>query len=154
MTSDDDWHGVLDTNLGGVFRCCRAVLPGMISRRRGAIVNIASLAALHGLPGQAAYGASKAGIIGLTRSLAREVGKRRIRVNAVVPGAVLTPRIEASWADEGVPRPTDDLLESLAMPEDIAGAILFLVSDLSKKVTGQSVVVDGGWKTRFPYRME
>ena len=83
MTSDRDWDEVLDVNLGGVFRCCRAALPAMMHRGRGAIVNISSLSAVSGLAGQTAYAASKAGILGLTRALAREVGKRGVRVNAI-----------------------------------------------------------------------
>ena len=104
LTSDADWDAVLDTNLGGLFRCCRAVLRGMMVRRRGAIVNVSSLSALHGVAGQSAYAASKAGILGLTRSLAREVGKRGVRVNAVVPGFVPTD-LTAGRAAGGHRRP-------------------------------------------------
>lgn len=144
MMSDDDWHGVLDTNLGGVFRCCRAVLPGMISRRRGVIVNIASLSALHGLPGQAAYGASKAGVIGLTRSLAREVGKRRIRVNAVVPGFVPTDMTDD--LDESIVKRlrSNECLPDGVLRESVAETVSFLLSDRAKSITGQSVIVDAG----------
>ena len=88
MTPDRDWEEVLDVNAGGAFRCCRAVLPGMIRRRRGSIVNVSSLAAVEGVAGQTAYAASKAALLGLTRALAREVGPRGIRVNAVLPGFV------------------------------------------------------------------
>jgi len=144
MTSDDDWHGVLDTNLGGVFRCCRAVLPGMVSRRRGAIVNIASLAALHGLPGQAAYGASKAGVIGLTRSLAREVGKRRIRVNAVVPGFVPTDMTDD--LDESIVKRlrSNECLPDGVVRESVAETVTFLLSARASSITGQFIVVDAG----------
>jgi len=139
-----DWDAVVDGNLGGLFRCCRAVLRGMMTRRRGAIVNIASLSALHGVAGQAAYAASKGGILGLTRSLAREVGKRGVRVNAVVPGFVPTDLT----AD--VPRATIDALRAgECLPggvqvESVAGAVQFLLSDLSASITGQAIVVDAG----------
>jgi len=144
MTSDADWTAVLETNLGGLFRCCRAVLPGMIRARRGSIVNIASLSALHGLAGQAAYAASKAGVLGLTRSLAREVGKRGIRANAVVPGFVETEmtsglepvRIQALRANECLP--TGVTIES------VAESVLFLLSDRAASITGQALVVDAG----------
>lgn len=144
MTSDDDWEAVLDTNLGGLFRCCRAVLRGMMVRRRGAIVNVASLSALHGVAGQAAYAASKAGILGLTRSLAREVGKRGVRVNAVVPGFVATD------LTAGLPQAAiDHLRAGECLPGGttaaaVADAVLFLLSDRAAAITGQSLVVDAG----------
>jgi 3-oxoacyl-[acyl-carrier protein] reductase len=144
LTSDDDWNAVLDTNLGGLFRCCRAVLRGMMTRRRGAIVNVSSLSALHGVAGQAAYAASKAGILGLTRSLAREVGKRGVRVNAVVPGFVPTdltsdlpaPAIAALRAGECLPGGVSAV--------QVADAVLFLLSDRAAAITGQTLVVDAG----------
>ena len=125
--------------------------------RRGAgggqIINIGSVVATRPAPGSAAYGAAKAGVMNFVQSAAQEWWPHGIRVNAVAPGAVRTPRIEASWADGSVPMPTEDLMGRLALPEDIAGAITFLVSDLSAKITGQTVVVDGGWTTRFPYEL-
>ena len=144
LTSDQDWDAVVDTNLGGLFRCCRAVLRGMMVRRRGAIVNVASLSALHGVAGQAAYAASKAGILGLTRSLAREVGKRGVRVNAVVPGFVETDLTsglpEAAVANlragECLPRGT--------RAEDVAHTVLFLLSERAAAITGQALIVDAG----------
>jgi 3-oxoacyl-[acyl-carrier protein] reductase len=144
MTSDADWDAVVDTNLGGLFRCCRAVLRGMMVRRRGGIVNVASLSALHGVAGQAAYAASKAGLLGLTRSLAREVGKRNVRVNAVVPGFVPTDltadvppaAVEALRAGECLP--------GGVKVESVAAAVLFLLSDRAASITGQSIVVDAG----------
>jgi 3-oxoacyl-[acyl-carrier protein] reductase len=124
------------------------------ARQPGALCVVASASGLFAAPRHGAYGAAKAGLLSFMRTAAEEWWPHRIRVNAVVPGAVRTPRIEASWADGSVPRPADDLLGCMALPEDIAGAILYLVSDLSSKVTGQSIVVDGGWTTRFPYRLE
>jgi 3-oxoacyl-[acyl-carrier protein] reductase len=144
LTSDADWDAVVDGNLGGLFRCCRAVLRGMIHRRRGAIVNLASLSALHGVAGQAAYAAAKAGILGLTRSLAREVGKRNIRVNAVVPGFVATDMtaelpaeaIRALRAGECLPGGTTTVA--------VADAVVFLLSERAAGITGQALVVDAG----------
>lgn len=144
LTSDADWDAVVDTNLGGLFRCCRAVLRGMIVRRRGAIVNVSSLSALHGVAGQAAYASSKAGILGLTRSLAREVGKRNIRVNAVVPGFVPTD------LTAGLPEPAVAMLRAgECLPGGVtaaavAQAVLFLLSDRAAGITGQALVVDAG----------
>lgn len=144
MTSDDDWDHVLDTNLGGAFRCCRAVLPRMVSRRRGTIVNVASLSALHGLAGQAAYAASKAGLIGLTRSLAREVGRRGIRVNAVVPGFVDTGMTEGIPAERLRALRAGECLPGGVSPAAVAGAVCFLLDDTAASITGQTIVVDAG----------
>ncbi|HSG39465.1 MAG TPA: SDR family oxidoreductase [Thermoanaerobaculia bacterium] len=144
LTSDQDWDAVVDANLGGLFRCCRAVLRGMMVRRRGSIVNVSSLSALHGVAGQGSYAASKAGVLGLTRSLAREAGKRGVRVNAVVPGYVATD------LTAGLPEAAVTVLragECLArgvQPDDVAQAVLFLLSDRAAAITGQSLVVDAG----------
>jgi len=144
LTSDADWDAVIEGNLGGLFRCCRAVLRGMMVRRRGAIVNLSSLSALHGVAGQTAYSAAKAGVLGLTRSLAREAGKRGVRVNAVVPGFVPTDMTA------GLPEAIVAGLragESLARgvrPEDVAEAVLFLLSERAAGITGQALVVDAG----------
>lgn len=144
MMGDDDWDAVLDANLGGTFRCCRAVLRGMLVRRRGAIVNVASLSALHGIAGQAAYAASKAGVLGLTRALAREAGRRQVRVNAVVPGFVSTDltaglpeaAVAALRAGESLPGGTT--------AGAVAAAVAFLLSDRAAAITGQTLVVDAG----------
>jgi len=144
LTSDEDWEAVVDTNLGGLFRCCRAVLRGLMVRRRGAIVNISSLSALHGVAGQGAYAAAKAGILGLTRSLAREAGKRGVRVNAVVPGFVATdltaglPETAVAYLRAG------ECLARGVQPGDVAMAVQFLLSDRAAGITGQSLVVDAG----------
>ena len=144
LTSDDDWDAVLDTNLGGLFRCCRAVLRGMMVRRRGAIVNVASLSALHGVAGQAAYAASKAGILGLTRSLAREVGKRGVRVNAVVPGFVATD-LTAGVPEAAVAHlRSGECLPGGTSASAVADAVLFLLSERAAAITGQGLVVDAG----------
>ncbi|MFL6202818.1 MAG: SDR family oxidoreductase [Thermoanaerobaculia bacterium] len=144
LTSDEDWDAVLDVNLGGLFRCCRAVLRGMMVRRRGAIVNVSSLSALHGVAGQAAYAASKAGILGLTRSLAREVGKRGVRVNAVVPGFVPTD-LTAGLPEAAVQRlRAGECLPGGVSAAGVAGAVVFLLSDSAASITGQTLVVDAG----------
>lgn len=144
LTPDEDWDAVLDVNLGGLFRCCRAVLRGMMVRRRGAIVNVSSLSALHGVAGQAAYAASKAGILGLTRSLAREVGKRGVRVNAVVPGFVPTD-LTAGLPEAAVQHlRAGECLKEGVRTSDVAAAVLFLLSDGAAAITGQTLVVDAG----------
>ena len=144
LTSDQDWDAVVDTNLGGLFRCCRAVLRGMMVRRKGAIVNIASLSALHGVAGQAAYAASKAGILGLTRSLAREVGKRGVRVNAVIPGFVPTD-LTAGLPEAAIANlRAGECLPGGVKVESVAETVLFLLSDRAASITGQSIVVDAG----------
>ena len=121
--------------------------------RPGVLCVVASVSGMFSAARHAAYGAAKAGVLSFVRSAAEEWWPHGIRVNAVVPGAVRTPRMEGEWAAGTTPRPADDLLGRLADPEDIAGAITFLVSDLAKKVTGQAVIVDGGWTTRFPYSL-
>jgi 3-oxoacyl-[acyl-carrier protein] reductase len=144
LMSDDDWNAVLDTNLGGVFRCCRAVMRGMVLRRRGSIVNMASISAFHGLSGQAAYAASKAGVLGLTRSLAREIGKRKIRVNAVVPGFVPTDlTADLKPAQIEALRATECLPGGVTL-ESVAETVIFLLSERSSSITGQALVVDAG----------
>jgi len=144
MTSDEDWDAVLDSNLGGLFRCCRAVLRGMMVRRRGVIVNVSSLSALHGVAGQGAYAASKAGILGMTRSLAREAGKRGVRVNAVVPGFVATD-LTAGLPEAAVSHlRAGECLARGVRPEDVAQAVLFLLSESAAAITGQTLVVDAG----------
>lgn len=144
MTADDDWGRVLDTNLGGAFRCCRAVLRGMVSRRRGAIVNVASLSALHGVAGQSAYSAAKAGLLGMTRSLAREVGRRNIRVNAVVPGFVATGLTEVLTEETVRELRSGEVLPAGTTSRDVAAAVAFLLSDGARAITGQALVVDAG----------
>jgi 3-oxoacyl-[acyl-carrier protein] reductase len=143
-TADADWDAVIDANLGGAFRCCRAVLPKMITRRAGSIVNVSSLTAVRGVAGQAAYGATKAGLIGMTKSLARELGKRNIRVNAVVPGLVMTEMIADTPPEKLKELRAIEALPSGTSPEDVAAMIAFLLSDRAAAITGQSFLVDAG----------
>ncbi len=142
--SDDDWQTVIDTNLSGTFYTCRAVARGMLKRRGGSIINISSIVGIHGNLGQANYSASKAGIIGFTKSLAREVGGRGVRANVIAPGYVQTRLTEAipEELQQGMLAATP--LGRFGLPEDITGAVRFLASDESSFVTGAVLVVDGG----------
>jgi 3-oxoacyl-[acyl-carrier protein] reductase len=141
---DDDWDTVLDANLRGAFLLIRAAARGMMKRRWGRVINIASIVGITGNKGQANYAASKAGLIGLTKSVAKELGSRNILVNAVAPGfietdmtAAMTPEARAALAGQ-IP------LERLGSPADIAGMVAFLASEHAAYVTGQVLVVDGG----------
>ncbi len=142
--SDDDWHAVLDTNLGGVFHTCRAAARGMMRRRRGAIVNVTSVVGLRGNPGQTNYAASKAGIIGFTKSLARELGSRGVRANAVAPGYVGTALTDVLPEEARQAILANTPLGRLGEPDDIAGAVRFLCSDEASFITGEVLLVDGG----------
>ena len=144
MTSDADWEAVLDLDLGGAFRCCRAVARGMVSRRRGAVVNVSSLAALHGVAGQAAYAAAKAGLLAMTRVLAREVGRRGVRVNAVVPGFVATDMTSDLDEEKRRALTAGECLPAGVTAADVAQAVVFLLSGRAGGITGQSLVVDAG----------
>jgi 3-oxoacyl-[acyl-carrier protein] reductase len=141
---DDDWRAVLETNLSGTFYTCRAVARGMMRRRGGAIVNITSVVGLRGNPGQTNYSASKAGIIGLTKALARELGSRGVRANAVAPGYVTTRLTDAISEEMRQLMLTNTPLGRLGSPEEIAGAVRFLCSDEASFITGEVLLVDGG----------
>jgi 3-oxoacyl-[acyl-carrier protein] reductase len=142
--TDEDWEQVIDTNLRGAFNTSRAVARKMLRRRAGAIVNLTSVVGLHGNPGQANYAASKAGIIGLTKALARELGSRGVRVNAVAPGYIDTEltRVLPEPARQAILVNTP--LGRLGDPKDVAGAVRFLCSDEAAFVTGEVLLVDGG----------
>ncbi len=142
--SDEDWRVVLDTNLGGVFHTCRAVARGMMKRRAGAIVNVSSIVGVHGNSGQTNYSASKAGIIGFTKSLARELGTRGVRANVVAPGYVATRLTDELPEELRQAMLANTPLGRLGSPEDIAGAVRFLCSDAAAFVTGEVLLVDGG----------
>ena len=142
--SDDDWRVVIDTNLGGAFNTCRAAARGMMRRRRGSIVNVTSVVGLRGNPGQANYASSKAGLIGLTKSLARELGSRGVRVNAIAPGYVATALTDVLNDEQRGAIFANTPLGRLGDPEDIAGAVRFLCSDEASFITGEVLLVDGG----------
>jgi 3-oxoacyl-[acyl-carrier protein] reductase len=142
--TDADWDAVLDANLKGAFHTTRAVIKGMMKRRAGRIVNITSIVGLTGNKGQANYAASKAGLIGFTKSVAKEYASRGVLVNCVAPGFIETD-MTAALPDEARASLLQDIaLGRLGRPEDVAGAVLFLASDLAGYVTGQVLVVDGG----------
>jgi 3-oxoacyl-[acyl-carrier protein] reductase len=141
---DDDWRAVLETNLSGAFYTCRAAARGMMRRRRGAIVNLSSVVGVHGNPGQTNYGASKAGIIGFTKSLARELGSRGVRANVVAPGYITTRLTDVLPEEAREAMLTNTPLGRLGDPADVAGAVRFLVSGEASFITGEVLLVDGG----------
>jgi 3-oxoacyl-[acyl-carrier protein] reductase len=140
-----EWDRMMSVNLKGLFFCCRAVLPTMRSQKAGKIVNISSGTWLHGSPGRIHYVTSKAGVVGFTRTLAREVGADNINVNAIAPGSTLS---EENPSEDIVKmrsaRLGDRALKRVQMPQDLVGAVLFLSSPLSDFMTGQTIAVDGG----------
>jgi len=142
--SDEDWDVVLGTNLSGAFYTCRAAARGMLRRRSGVIVNVTSIVALRGNPGQVNYAASKAGIIGLTKSLARELGSRGVRANAIAPGYVKTRLTEVLPEEATNAMLTNTPLGRLGEPDEIAAAVRFLCSDEASFITGEVLMVDGG----------
>jgi 3-oxoacyl-[acyl-carrier protein] reductase len=141
---DEDWRAVLDTNLGGTFNTCRAASRGMMKRRSGAIVNVSSISGVRGNPGQTNYSAAKAGIIGFTKALARELGSRGVRANVVAPGYIST-RLTNELPDEL----KESMLAATPLgrfgdPEDVAGVVRFLCSDEASFITGEVLLIDGG----------
>ncbi len=142
--SDEDWRDVIETNLSSVFYTCRAVTRPMMKKRAGAIVNVSSIVGLHGNFGQTNYGAAKAGIIGFTKSLARELGSRGVRANVVAPGYVKTRLTDVIPEEGKALMLANTPLGRLGDPEDVAGAVRFLCSDEASFITGEVLLVDGG----------
>jgi 3-oxoacyl-[acyl-carrier protein] reductase len=141
---DDDWDAVLDANLRGAFVAIRAVARGMMKRRWGRIINIASVVGITGNKGQANYAASKAGLIGLTKSVAKELASRNILINAVAPGFIETDMTAAMTNEARAMMAGQIPLERLGTPADIAAMVAFLASEHAAYITGQVLVVDGG----------
>lgn len=144
MMSREDWSDVIDTDLTGVFNITRACIMTFLKQKSGNIVNISSVSGIHPLPGQTNYAAAKAGVIGFTKSLAKEVAPFNIRVNAVAPGFIETDMIAA--LDE---KYRQRLRESIPVgkfgtPDEVAKAVLFLLSDRSRYITGEAIQIDGG----------
>jgi 3-oxoacyl-[acyl-carrier protein] reductase len=142
--TDEDWAQVLDTNLRGAFLTCRALSRKMLRRRSGAIVNISSVVGIHGNPGQANYAAAKAGIIGMTKALARELGSRGVRANVIAPGYIATELTDVLPEEAKKTILAATPLGRLGEPADVAGAVRFLCSDEAAFVTGEVLLVDGG----------
>ena len=142
--ADAAWEEVMATNAGSAFRMSRAVLPQMMKRRAGVIINIASVSAFRANPGQANYAASKAALVAMTRTLAKEICKRQIRVNAVAPGFIQTD-MTAKLSDKVLEAATDQIpLRRIGLPEDVAPLVRFLCGPHSSYITGQTYIVDGG----------
>jgi 3-oxoacyl-[acyl-carrier protein] reductase len=142
--TDDDWRVTLETNLSSVFYTCRAASRGMMRRRSGSIVNVSSIVGLRGNWGQTNYAASKAGIIGFTKSLARELGSRGVRANVVAPGYVKTRLTDVIPEEAKEAMLQNTPLGRLGEPEDVASAVRFLCSDEASFITGEVLMVDGG----------
>jgi 3-oxoacyl-[acyl-carrier protein] reductase len=142
--SDDDWRTVLDTNLNSVFYTCRAVTRPMMKKRSGAVVNVSSIVGVHGNWGQTNYAASKAGIIGFTKSFAKELGSRGVRANVVAPGYVQTQLTDVLPEEATRAMVEATPLGRVATPDEIAGAVRFLCSDDASFITGEVLLVDGG----------
>ena len=144
LMSDENWDKVIQTNLYGCFHMTKAVLPVMLEQRGGVIVNISSVSGISQAPGQANYSASKAGIISLTTTTAKEMGRRKIRVNAVAPGFIETEMTASMNQQEYKERLKTIPMRRVGKPEEVAKVVAFLASDDASYINGQTIVVDGG----------
>lgn len=142
--TDEDWRQIMSVNLDSVFYCCRAAIPHMVQRKSGSIVNLSSIWGITGASCEAAYSASKAGIIGLTKALAKELGLSGIRVNCVAPGVISTEMNANLNAETLAALKEETPLNAIGVPEDIAQSICFLAEDSSKFITGQVISPNGG----------
>ena len=140
----EEWDDIMQTNLSALYRTCKACLRGMMKARHGRIINIGSVVGMMGNPGQTNYSASKAGMIGFTRSLAREVGSRGITANTVAPGFIETDMTRAMSEEQRSAMATQIPLQRLGSPEDIAAAVVFLASGAGAYITGETLNVNGG----------
>lgn len=145
MMSEDEFDQVIDTNLKGTFNCCRHISKRMLKQKYGRIVNISSVVGLAGNAGQVNYAASKAGVIGMTKSMARELGKKNVLVNAVAPGFIQTEMTDKIPDDIKNEMMKNIPLQKLGQPSDIADAVEFLISDKASYITGQVLSVNGGY---------
>jgi 3-oxoacyl-[acyl-carrier protein] reductase len=141
---DEEWSQVIETNLSSVFRVCKATLRGMIKARRGRIINIGSVVGLTGNPGQANYAAAKAGIVGFSKSLAREVASRNITVNTIAPGFIETDMTRALTDEQVAALRAQIPMERLGAAEDVAAAVVFLAADSGAYITGETLHINGG----------
>lgn len=144
LMKEEDWDAVINTNLKGIFTCTKAVSKVMIKQRSGKIINMTSVVGIMGNAGQTNYAASKAGVIGFTKSAAKELSARGITVNAIAPGYIATDMSAAISEQAKAELAKQIPLSRLGSPEDIAGAVLFLASDAANYITGQTINVDGG----------
>jgi 3-oxoacyl-[acyl-carrier protein] reductase len=144
LMSDDDWISLLKANLNSLFYCCKTVIRKMIPQRSGKIVNISSVSGILGTSGQTNYAATKGGVIGFTRSLARELGPFHIHVNAVAPGLIESEIVSKMPREKVEAIVKSTCLNRIGKPEDVAKAVLFLASEASDYITGQTLIVDGG----------
>lgn len=143
--TDEDWQAMIDVNLGGTFRTCRAALPEMIRQKRGTIINISSMWGQVGASCEVAYSAAKAGVIGLTKALAKEVAPSGITVNCIAPGAIRTPMLDCFTEEDLAALAEETPVGRIGTPEDVAAACVFLASEGAQFITGQVLGVNGGF---------
>jgi 3-oxoacyl-[acyl-carrier protein] reductase len=144
--SKQQWHSIIETNLTGVFNCSKAILPSMIDQLFGKIINVSSVFAFHGHSGTVAYSAAKSGLVGFTRTLAKEVGPKGINVNALAPGYIMTDLTQQAPEREKEEIISTIPLRRAGLPADVASVAVFLASEEASYITGQIIYIDGGWK--------